>query len=127
MCKAVKITLAQKETELPSNQNQVSVKQQTQLQQMLFQEKFQRSQNEQLFYIEWQKANNEKIQLNNVIAQLQSHITKLEGRLKLLEKREITLVPFTTSSACLSYISKSRRHFSRWFGLWNCLALQLNN
>lgn len=33
----------------------------------LFQENHQRSQNEQLLYTEWQKATNEKLQMNNVI------------------------------------------------------------
>lgn len=57
----------------------------------IFQENYQRSQNEQVLYIEWLKATNEKKELNNIIAQMQSNINKLEIQIKYLTNQSNTV------------------------------------
>jgi len=52
----------------------------------LFQDNFQRSQNEQALYNEWQKAIAEKKQLSDIIGQMQLHIAELENKFKTLEE-----------------------------------------
>lgn len=57
----------------------------------LFQENYQRSQNEQALYIEWLRVGNENKELNNIIAQMQSNINKLEIQIKKLSNQSNTV------------------------------------
>ena len=52
---------------------------------VLFQAKYKRSQNEQVLYNEWQKVLEEKRQLSDIIGELQRYITGLENKFRLSE------------------------------------------
>ena len=52
---------------------------------VLFQENYERSQNEQVLYNEWQKVIAEKKKLSDMIGELQLHITELEIKFRAAE------------------------------------------
>ena len=53
---------------------------------VLFQEKHERSQNEQVLYNEWRKAIAEKKVLSDMIGEMQLHTAELENKFKAFEE-----------------------------------------
>ena len=53
---------------------------------VLFQENYERSQNEQVLYNEWQKGIAEKKVLSDMIGEMQLHIAELENKFKAFEE-----------------------------------------
>jgi len=72
---------------------------------VLFQENYKRSQNEQVLYNEWQKVLAEKKQLSDMIGEMQLHIAELENKFKAFEVMRNTTTSSNQESTRVEYFT----------------------
>ena len=72
---------------------------------VLFQENYKRSQNEQVLYNEWQKVLAEKKQLSDMIGEMQLHIAELENKFKASEVMRNTTTSSNQESTRVEYFT----------------------